>query len=385
MRNKIYLVFFVLMGTAASVKAQTDFQKTDSISASYFNNSKWNELIDFGKLSLANGDDFPELRLRMGYAAIQLGNYSLALQNYRQVLKADRFNQAALYYSYLCNTYLNRAKEASFFVSKIEGKSVDGVYIKPNYLTQAGAETAVKFTDNFDRGNANFTRIYAQMRVGYQFYIDYSLLFYNQPIAVDQISQSGNYLKLSYMPVKDFSILWAWNYSATKFRFSSNKLNTLLLGLAYTRPYYRVQGDASLTSQLGSYTSQGNFQLLTYLTGNLNFYMSHRISYLINKETDSARSSSLIYSPTIGVKPFHNLWAEFSGTFGKQYNYGEADGLYQYNGLDPTKWKFSSNAYYLIKKHLLLSLGYTIEKKTDESLNFNYLQHSINAGITWNF
>jgi len=30
-------------------------------------------------------------------------------------------------------------------------------------------------------------------------------------------------------------------------------------------------------------------------------------------------------------------------------------------------------------------LNYTFERKSDNIFKFNYLQHSINGGITWNF
>ena len=92
-----------------------------------------------------------------------------------------------------------------------------------------------------------------------------------------------------------------------------------------------------------------------------------------------------MYHQLIGAKPFRNLWFEAGVTFGNQYNYAEADGLYSYNGFDKTKFKAIGNCYYLLKGHLLLGLNYTFERKSDNIFNFNYLQHSVNGGITWNF
>lgn len=385
MRNQKYLIVFVFLLAVGSVSAQSDFQRTDSISTSYLTLGKWHELIDFGNERIVNGDDFPDLRLRIGYAAFQLQQYSLALQHYEKVLKANPYQQTALYYAYWSHIYLNQPKEAAYLITRVDGKSIDGMYIKPTALAKIGAETAIKFTDNLDRGDANFTRIYTQLRANYRLHVDFALLFYNQPILLDRISQAGSYVKLSYMPIQNLSVIGVWNYLNTKLKFSSTASNHFLLGLKYVRPYYQMQADINLTRENSNNTDQSNFQIITYPFGNLNFYINNRVSYLNTVMNDGTALHNVIYNPTLGFKPLPQLWTEISGVFGKQYNYAEADGLYQYNGLDETKRRLAINAYYLLKKQLLLGLGYSLEMKKDNTLNFNYLQHSINAGITWNF
>jgi hypothetical protein len=380
MQYKVYLISILLLSSVKFSYGQTDYQKTDSISMVLYNEAKWSQLIIFGKSAISKGDDFPALRLRTAYAAFQLGNYSLALAHYEKVLTTDHYHQTALYYAYLCNSYLNRPKEASYLVKYIDGKSVDGVLIKPTFLTQVGAETALKFTDNINRGNSNYIRLFSQLRASYNLHIDYSVFLYNQALSIEKINQTGNHLKLSYTPIKNISLVWAWNYMNTTYLQANGASNALLLGVKYAHPYFNTQVDAIYTNNDGEIIRQYNFQLLNYLSGNLNFYINNRISYL-----NSTRLKSIVYSPSIGVKPIDKLWLEVGGNFGNQYYFSEADGLYQYNSQDITTFKSSTNAYYLLKNHLFLNLGYTLEKRTDHILNFNYLQHSINAGITWNF
>lgn len=383
MRYKIYLIL-LLLTAAQFVRAQSDFLKTDSISNALYHEGKWEELIQFGKNAIANGDDFPALRLRIAYAAFEQQKYGLALTHYQQVLKADHYNQTALAYSYLCNRYLNRPKEATFFTDKLLEKPMEGLAFGKTALTIAGVENVVKTSAHHNRGTALYHRIFAQLKTAYNFHIDYSASFYHQKVDDNTLSQPSSYLKLNYMPVKNLSVLGAWNYTNTEHNQIGGETNILLLGIKYAQPYYLLQGDASISKNGTENTTQTNLSFVTYLSGNLNFYLANRLSYL-NVASTNWQTKYLLYNPTIGLMPFKNVWTEFGATFGEQYQYTEADGLYLYNSPDITKFKFLTSVYFLAKKHLLLGLGYSFEKKTDNGIRFNYSQHGINTSIGWNF
>ncbi|WP_204268173.1 hypothetical protein, partial [Escherichia coli] len=57
-----------------------------------YEKSAWKELLLYGKEAITAKQDFKLLRLRLGYAAFMLGNYSEALNQYQQVLKNDSYN-----------------------------------------------------------------------------------------------------------------------------------------------------------------------------------------------------------------------------------------------------------------------------------------------------
>lgn len=381
MRSKIYLSLFALFAFVNFSKAQHDFQQADSTSASLLNSSNWAELIAYGKNAIAKGEDYPMLRLKIGYAAFVLEKYSLALQQYDEVLKNDSYNQTALYYAYFCNIYLNRPKEASYLASKIDKNVIQEIIIKPVAVTLVGAETSIKFTDCLNDGrNSNFSRAYVQIRTGHKAHVDYSIAAFNQDFMGSKLSEIGSHIKFTYMPIKYVSVLSSWNYSRAKYSGNNYDLNALLIGLRYTKPFYNIQGDFSATKNSNTNTYQGTLQIMTYLSGNLDFYLCNRMSYL-----STTGLNSFIYQPIIGIKAAQNIWAEAGGAFGTQYNYMEADGLYQYNGFDRTDYKLVTNTYFLLKKHLLLRVGYTFECKKDLNLDINYKQYSINAGTSWNF
>ena len=156
--------------------------------------------------------------------------------------------------------------------------------------------------------------------------------------------------------------------------------NASLLGVKYAGDAGDFQGDFIL-SQIGDEkTRQYNMQFVKYLAGNLDFYSITRFS-LVNVLSEH----NIVVQQLFGFKPFNQLWFEGVVTMGNQYNYAEADALYFYNGFDKTKFKAGANCYFLLKQRLLLGLNYTFERKSDNIFKFNYLQHSINGGITWNF
>ena len=380
MGNKLSLTTLLLVVFITVGKAQSNFQKTDSISLALFNATEWQKLIIYGNDALTNGQDFPLLRLRMAYASFVRENYAEALTQYNKVLDSDKQNQIALYYAYLCNIYLNQEDNAGFLASALDSNVVEGRRINAFKLIAVGAESGIKFTNIYERGNSSFSRAFLNMRVSYKLNLSTSFSYYNQPIHNDNISQPGYYGKLTYTPFRKISFIGAYHYMRSNLRQLVYQNNASLLGVKYANDGGNLQGDFIL-SQIGDEkTRQYNVRFVKYISGNLNFYSISRVS-LVNVINDN----NLVFQQLFGVKPVRNFWLEGVVTLGNQYNYAEADALYIYNGFDKTKFKAGANCYFLLKQHLLLGLSYTFERKSDNIFKFNYLQHSINGGITWNF
>ncbi|RBQ06914.1 hypothetical protein [Pedobacter miscanthi] len=380
MGNRLGLTTLLLIVLITIGKAQSSYQKTDSTSLALFNHSEWQKLIVYGKNALNNGEDFPLLRLRIAYANFVRENYVEALTHYNQVLDHDKHNQIALYYAYLCNTYLNRNENAGYLASHLDSSVVEGERMSSFRLTDVGAETGIKFTNIYERGNSTFSRAFIDMRLAYKLNLSASYSYYNQPIRNDNISQPGYYARLIYTPFRKISFIGAYHYMRSNLRQLVYQNNAVLAGIKYAGNGSDLQGDF-VQSQIGDEkTRQYNLKFIKYISGNLNFYSISRFSVV-----NVLEENNIVFQQLFGVKPIHNLWLEGVVTLGNQYNYAEADALYIYNGFDKTKFKAGANCYFLLKHHLLLGLSYTFERKSDNIFKFNYLQHSINGGITWNF
>jgi hypothetical protein len=380
MGNKFSLTTLLLIVWITVSKAQSSYQVTDSTSLALFNAAEWQQLIVFGKAAINNGEDFPLLRLRIAYASFVRGNYIDALVQYNKVLANDRRNQIALYYAYLCNIYLNRPENAGWFAAALDTAKVEGKQLKPFKIISVGAESGIKFTNIYERGNSSYSRAFVDFSLAYKLNLSTSFSYYYQPIHNDQIIQPGYYAKLSYTPFKRFSFIGAYHYMRSDLRQLVYQNNAGLLGIKYAGDAGDFQGDFIL-SQIGDEkTRQYNVQFVRCLSGNLNFYSISRFSLV-----DVLSEHNIVIQQLFGFKPVSKLWFEGVVTLGNQYNYAEADALYFYNGFDKTKFKAGANCYFLLKQRLLLGLNYTFERKSDNIFKFNYLQHSINGGITWDF
>jgi hypothetical protein len=380
MGNKLSLTALLLMLLITIGKAQSSYQKTDSTSLSLFNAAEWQKLVLFGKEALNKGEDFPLLRLRIAYASFVREDYVGALTQYNKVLDRDQHNQIAIYYAYLCNVYLNREENAGYLAAHLDSSVVKGEQIKSFKLLAAGAESGIKFTNIYERGNSSFSRAFLNMRLNYKLNLSTSFSYYNQPIHNDNISQPGYYAKLNYTPFRKLSFIGAYHYMRSNLRQLIYQNNASLIGINYAAAGSDLQGDFILAHIGNEKTRQYNLRFVKYISGNLNFYSISRFS-LVNVLNDN----NLVFQQLLGIKPVRNFWLEGVVTLGNQYNYAEADALYIYNGFDKTKFKAGANCYFLLKHHLLLGLNYTFERKSDNIFKFNYLQHSINGGITWNF
>jgi hypothetical protein len=105
----IYLVF------ADPIKGQqVNFNSIDSLSYQLYLKGAWDSLLQLGKLAEKADIVYPNLSLRLGYAAFMKGNNSLSLKHFNYVLKENSFNQNALYYAVLNNKLLSRNEAAAF-------------------------------------------------------------------------------------------------------------------------------------------------------------------------------------------------------------------------------------------------------------------------------
>lgn len=361
---------------AINLKAQTDYQKTDSIASALYTRGEWKMLLTYGKAIIEKNEDYLGLRLKLADAAFNLGAYSLALLHYQKVLNNDHYQQQALFFSFLCNTYLNRQLDASYSIRNLNEKNINGRIQKSFQIQTLGLENSFKSTNITARGASTYTRLHALIQITENLHIDQSVFFFNQTILTDKIRLGGYYAKLSFMPIKSLTLFTAYNSNSSNDLISNYQNKGALVGVKYSHPYFNLQGDVNFSRLNNENMRQINLQLFNYLSGNLNLYVINRLSKL---------NTNTVYAASLGTKIAKNIWLEGNATFGLQKNYIDADGLYQFNGIDNTTSKYSTNVYFMIKKHLILTLGYTKEEKESSSLTTNYSQNAINTGIKWNF
>ena len=396
----IIITIIVLLSSFISVAQQKPtYDEADIFSYNLYLNGKWKELLDYGKTSINQGQDFIYLRLRMGYAAFMLQNYSEALKHYNQILSKDRYNENAHYYAWACLLYLQQTEQANIHVPDCSKQAISTEHIKKSAIRELGLESSYKVTDVTTRDNSFYNKINLITRLGWKINMEHSFITYNQNINEKAlinvqnnqqivIHQKEYYNKTTFSIDNKLQLKFAFHYIKTPF----NSLNTspftnivyennlALIGLKYLGDYFTLQGSFIAGKIIDTTINQFNFQATYFPKGNFNFY---GISTLSIQNRGTVQTPNL--QQVIGCKLNKTIWMELNGTFGKFSNYTENDLLYVYNAIDENHFKGGMNMYLNFNKNVLTHVGYTFEKRKLYNTNILFYQHSINGGITWKF
>jgi tetratricopeptide (TPR) repeat protein len=392
MEYRKLIAIIALIFTAFAVRAQDNkLVVADSTAEQLYNAGDWKQLIVFGNRSISDSLDFPGLRFKIGYAYMLTGNYKAALGRFNEVLSKDSFNSTARLYAYYCNTYLNNDLGASYHADFLDKETLHSVNLTPFGLVDAELESGIKLPDNTQRDNAFFERAGISNRLSWRLQLEQSVIFFKQNILragyIDPKNQIGRtdkqleyFAKVSFALNKDISLLASYHYLHTNYRSNDYNSNLGLFGIKYAGRYVDIQGDVNVGKLIDKTLKQYNAKLDFYPLGNLNLYTTTRASVL-----NLSGTSNIIYSQAVGFKIWNKTWLETAATFGNQDDYLDADGLYVYNSIDPTKFKCGETVFYQLCTHALLDLNYIYEKKTDVYRTVNYIQNSVTLGIIWKF
>jgi len=387
-----YIILSVLIFAFLAAHTQENkFAVADSTAENLYNNGNWQQLITYGNQAITDSLDFPGLRFKMGYAYFITGNYKAAITQFNKVLSNDSYDSTARLYAYYCNTYLNNYIGASYHASFLDKEMLGNLKLTPFGLIDAGFETSIKLPNNTERDNGFYERIGLSNRLSWHLQLEQSAIFFKQNIFrsayIDYPNQKGTtdnqfeyFVKATFALNKSISFLGSYHYLYTNYRSNTYNSNLGLLGVKYVSRYLDMQGDVNFGLLINKTLKQYNTKLDFYPLGNLNLYSTSRGSVL-----NFSNKDHLIYSQAIGFKLAKKTWLESSATFGNQDDYQDADGLYVYNSIDPTKFKCGETIFYQATAHALLELNYIYEKKTDIYRSVNYNQSSVTFGISWKF
>lgn len=388
-KRLIILIFCVVLLGKTYAQIPTSEAEADVKTLAFYNASQWKELLQYGKSAIDNHIDFPLLRMRMGYSAFMLGNYSQSLLQYSKVLEqeaAPELTDAALYYCYLNNVYLNNRAAAGYYAAKLPEATLVNEKIQKIKLRDVEAEYGFKHPQDSLRGDADYSRVSISVQLDYKLQLNLSAAMYNQIISEKRyagvinnnhidIKQKEFYAKLQLPVSGNMTFTGAYHFIHTPF---NNFIFNNHIGIAivkYTMPYLHFQAAANI-GRLGDSTFQQFDGTITGLPlGNLNLYFISRVS----------SGKTLTFSQIAGLKLMKDLWIEGNVVVGKYKTLLENDGLYVYNDIDEKQLKAGGTIYVTLFKKLNVSANYTFEKKQKIFTKNNFNQQSINGGLVWNF
>jgi hypothetical protein len=391
LKKQITILTIVLLSSFFGfAQEQYTYDSVNAKSYRLYTSNDWTNLLNYGKDVVNHQIDFQFLRLRLGYAAFQLNNYSEAITHYEKVIQNDSYNTVARYYLWVCNGMLNNNEIGDLNIPFIAAEAITEEKRKSTKITEIGIESSYKATDLLRRGNSLYGRFDLSARLGYNLHIQQSFALFNskinEPLYTSinnntniQINQVEYYNKTSLTLDKRWVIKGTYHYLYTPFNNLSYKNNIGMLGLQYNKPQFSLQVNAIMGKLIDSSFQQYTAQLKWYPLGNLNFYTFTTGS--LRKASDKVYNLKQV----IGFKAFEHCWTEGYITLGSFKNITENDILYVYNAIDRTLSKKGVSIYTDVIPGCILQIGYTYEHLELYKKPTTFNQHSIIGGIKWKF
>lgn len=425
--------------------AQNAMTKADKETYNLLMEKDYKKMIEVGKTALKEGIDFYYLQLRMGIAYYELHNYEMAIPYFvkaQNMNAADELNLAYLYFSYL---FSNRTEEADLLAQHFPETLQTKIGYKAHFIEKVSVDAGTLFTPNYNTykdydflgtknkamkgtfySNVYFGSALIDSRISSRIRIKNSVSYYsntandifqtknlfNQTIN-NQVFSNINHL-LQYNLVGSAYLGKGWTlYTGGGIYYSQYVLNTVPPPSNPPKPITSTdqkvtQYSASLSvSKRWKYiaptisinigklsdsteTASGSVGLTYYPLGNTYLYGNTTLAGI---KTDSM--TNFVFSQSIGIKTYKNLWLEANGSIGNHINYISANGLYVYNTPNPILWNTGIGLNYYLKK-LEFSLKYNLQQRGGHydyaTINgsllhqqYKYLYQMISAKMAWNF
>jgi len=396
LKNIICIILIVFSVQAHAQKGWT-YDEVNTRSYALYEKADWDGLLSYGEQAIQSGQDFTLLRLRMGYAAFMLNNFSQAINQYDAVLTKDSYNSTAHYYLWLCRKYLNQAELAGIHLKYFTKEALEKEGLKPVSITGAGFEASFKTTDATTRGNTFYGMAHVQNRFGWNIHMDQAGAFFNQTIQLGNIvlpvfpprppqpnnvliNQKEYYNKITANLGNHLQLKAAYHYTNTPIGNVVYNNHSGFVGVKYNSSYFDVQADAIFSKISDSSISQYDATVGIYPLGNLNLY-SFSTAILRSRPSGSAFN----FRQIIGCKVLKSVWLEANATLGSFNDLLENDALYIYNAIDKNRFKAGLTGYISITPKCTLELGYTLEQRELYKQTTTFNQHSITGGLSWKF
>lgn len=433
-------ITLVLLALFAAVNAQQkwNYPEVDKKSHELFQQKRWKELIEFNDLAREKGIDYFNLQIRSGIAYYNLGKYRTAGKWFLKAWENDQsleWLQEYLYYSLL---YSGRSIEANKYAEHFTKGLKQKIFYERMKPLRIAFESGYSFNPGHDKilnndleTEANIGSDYGEAFVlkNYHFgSLDYShqlapglnlnhnftyiganrteQLFwgsrYNFPINIKQYQYFINpvfvigkwYFSPSANIVWGKSDLVLGNYDPNTFYTSSLKFNDFVFTTSTWVNWGSFAPGAEIT--LANIYNEGFTQASAWLTyyplGNSRLYFTPQVYFKKDSE-NSFGYNTFGFSGGFQLGQFH-----FYGNYltGEMKNFVESGGYVIANFPGRSTRKFMGSIYFPFAKRYQFVIRYLNQDLFEKYqvyrnatpgnfIEYNYIKHTITAGISWNF
>ncbi|MBW6534332.1 MAG: hypothetical protein K0B11_04955 [Mariniphaga sp.] len=436
------IVVFTLFLLAVQAQQKLNYPEVDKVSYELFLQGKWVELIDYSKEARRQNIDFFYLQARTGIAYYNLKKYRSASEWFLKAWESDQsfeWLQEYLYYSLLWG---GRASEANKLAGSFSPGMQDKISFSAKKITKVGFEAGYTFNPDFetlsaashgqqagvgeDYGEAFYLKSYhfesfdLNHRITPGISVNHNLTYVglNREQRIDwgsgnsfpmKTNQFQYYLNPQFILGKKLNVspsisaIWG-NYELFLGGFTGNQMkmfynaSSSFSDFVFSTSAWSHFGGFSPGAEinLANITDQKFTQLSAWLTvypfSNLNFYITPR-AYFKSSEENGFGYNTFGISGGAQLGPVHFYGQYLSG---EMENFIESGGYVVSNFPGISEQKFSGSLYFPTGKKYQLVLRYLSQDVTEKykvytnlresnSVIYNYMKHTLTAGISWNF
>lgn len=382
-----YFLILVIVLVAFQAHGQTEKNFTYYNDTTYllYLEERWEDLIFLAKESIRAGHDFYYMRMRLGIAYYESGQYIPAIRHFNKALDFDENSLLAIEYLYYCHINMARFMEAKKYYNYAHLKNhlFNSIYFEPGIKISDGSASTgdIRYAFlglNHELGrHVNLFHGYQRLGADLETTIDmtgfgggYSPYIYRYTII-----QNEYYAALSVLVGKGFFITPAFHVqglSTTGYR-SSNRVFSGQLDKFVGR--FKIYGAFAYSDINSLKQRQFTGGLVYYPFGNTKL---HLLTDLTSHDQDDRQS--LISRSEVGIKLFTRTWINGSLSYGDMVNYSEANSYLVYNQLDIMKYKWTLSINQYLGKHLFF-INYTHEDKREFGTEIPFVHHDFILGI----
>lgn len=434
------LIFLLLGGGFLPLFAfaQYDYNTVDSTSKSLFIAQKWQKLLQESHKALQNNTDFYDLRLRRGLAYFELKKYRLAIQEFNRMQRFFPADTASRYYLCLAHGLAGNTAEAQQNANVLPDTLRKVLGKRKQHLLEAGLFGSVSTFDAKSKlptvaekevGEWNAYRglqgggVYVSHVVGKRLsflhtassfafqnfkkanYPAQRVMFFNNGVQIG----GGTHAIFSLPRLWKINLSAQYNHIATytqTFNNTTKKHETtsfskggLSLGGSIEKGYQNIDFllGTYWNNFLGYYTLQETAGLTYYPFSNARLAIRAQVSALQNLiESNPAYQTSMLYFGKITLQAHTKVWLSGSYLYGDTQNFFDIENNAIYYTADRTKQQAQGSLFFLVGKHIRLTLAYTLIERNSSQFSqvspdympiipISYFAHQASTAITWRF
>lgn len=387
--------FLLLISMPALSQVKNDFVSYNKITFELYEKQDWDKLIITGKEALQNEFDFFYLRVRLGIAYYEKGNFSKAINHLEKALLFNDSDPAVLEYLYFAHILSNRYQEASRLYYKhiqiFKGKDLS---IRPRVFDMLTLQGGIKVSDQYiELGtqveNISYGFLGASINLKgrfnlYQYAGILSQGFTDKFIYQDFLYYYKYYFKQFEYYVSGNLLLgkgWSINpaYHLIRVDVISRRYNDYYYGLSVIKNFNKVRLGINISKayMLDTDVIQLVPEISYYPLGNTKLYFTLRNTS--NKSGDNDIENQVFGK--MGLKIFSKTWLEGFYAYGKTQFLACDNGYILYNNPDYLISRGGVTISQYFKNNMQIILSYQLENKEQFNSEDLYSHHFVMVGF----